>query len=350
MKKFGLLLVFSTGMLFGQDNGWLTADVQHDTVRISHIQTQRNCGSRFIWEAEIDSNQILLIERDTSTTMYRCPCYYDLNVTLGSLTPGDYHAEVIGLDYMVAETLYFGGMDFTIEQQIGLLDMTNSGCLDGLGKKAAVATNGSIEVNVSADSLILLWHTPEINCGFQPLWSGWLAADTFFVTVNDTGQPADCVCIFDQTAVFGPFENGHYVLAFQPEEYGYYDFSIANSKKATSDYVISYAQSDCYEVKITAEKSSIPKKYALYDNYPNPFNPETTFRFDLPEIVYVRLEIYNLLGHRIATLVDSRRPAGIYTQIWDGKDQRGNTVASGIYFYKLTAGDFVQVKKMVLAR
>lgn len=350
MKKGILLLVFSAGMLFGQDNGWLTADVQHDTVTISHVQTQRNCGSRYICEAEIDGNQILLIERDTSTTMYLCLCQYDLSVTLGSLPPGDYHAEVIGLDYMVAETLEFGGIDFTIGQQIGLLDINSSGCLGSLGKKSAVATSGSIEVNVSADSLILLWHTPEINCGFRPLWSGWLSADTFFVTVSDTGQPADCVCLFDLTAVFGLFESGYYILAFQPEEYGYYNFTIASLKKANSNYVISYSQSDCHAVKITAEKPSIPKKYALYENYPNPFNPETTLQFDLPENSYVRLEIYNLLGQRIATLVDSHRPAGEYTQIWDGKDQRGNAVASGIYFYKLTAGDFVQIKKMVLAR
>jgi len=350
MKKVILVLVLSAVILFGQDNGWLTTDVQHDTVTISHIQTQRNCGSRYIWEAEIDGNQILLIERDTSTTMYHCLCYYDLSVTLGSLPPGDYHTEVIGLDYMVAETLYFGGIDFTIGQQIGLLEMTNSGCLGGLGKKSAFATKGSIEVNVSADSLILLWHTPDINCGFQPLWSGWLSADTFFVTVSDTGQPADCLCLFDQTAAFGPFQPGNYILACQPEEYGYYNFTIASLKKTTSNYVISYSQSDCYAVKITSEKSSIPTKYTLCDNYPNPFNPETTIQYDLPEIVHVRLEIYDLLGQRIATLVDSRKLAGKYTQIWDSKDQRGNVVASGIYFYKLTAGDFVRVKKMVLMR
>jgi len=350
MKKVALLLSFTMSVLFGQDTGWLTADVQHDTVTISHIQTRRNCGSRYICEAEIDGDQILIIEKDTSTTMYHCICYYDLNVTLGSLPSGDYHAEVIGLDYMVAETLYFGGIDFTIGQQIGLLDMNNSGCLGGLGKKAAIATSGSIEVNVSADSLFLLWHTPEINCGLQPLWSGWLSADTFFVTVSDTGAPANCICLFDQTAVFGPFEHGHYILAFRPEEYGYYDFTIASLKKAASDYVISYHQSDCYEVKINSKKSSLPEKYALADNFPNPFNPETTIQFDIPENSNLRLEIYNLLGQRIITLLDSRKPAGRCTLIWDGKDRSGNDVASGIYFYKLVAGDFLQVKKMVLER
>jgi len=350
MKQVIILFIIITGVLCAQDNSWLSADVQHDTVTINHIQTQRNCGSRFIFEAEIDSNQILIIERDTSTTMYYCLCYYDLSVTLGSLPPGDYYAEVIGLDYMVAETLEFGGIDFTIGQQISLLDMINSDCLGGLGKKTATTTNGSIEVNVSADSLILLWHTPEINCGFRPLWSGWLSADTFFVTVSDTGQPADCLCLFDQTAVFGPFEAGHYILAFQPEEYGYYDFTFIGEPKVWPSPLITYHQSDCYAVKIATEKPSIPKKYALYDNYPNPFNPETTISFDIPINIKVRLDIFNLQGQFVAVLINDFTIAGNYSLQWNSKDLYGNAVASGIYFYKLTAGDFIQVKKMVLAR
>jgi len=100
----------------------------------------------------------------------------------------------------------------------------------------------------------------------------------------------------------------------------------------------------------TEDEPQTPESFRLRQNFPNPFNPETTIQFDLPEIAHVRLEIYNLLGQRITTLVDNRQPAGRYTLMWDGKDQHGNAVASGIYFYKLTAGDFVQVRKMILAR
>ncbi|PIS28886.1 MAG: hypothetical protein COT43_05315 [Candidatus Marinimicrobia bacterium CG08_land_8_20_14_0_20_45_22] len=98
------------------------------------------------------------------------------------------------------------------------------------------------------------------------------------------------------------------------------------------------------------EDKLYPTKFAVSQNYPNPFNPETTIRFDLPENSYVRLEIYNLLGHRVATLIDCRQTAGHYTLNWNGKDLQSNNVASGIYFYKLTAGDLVHVKKMVLTR
>jgi len=93
-----------------------------------------------------------------------------------------------------------------------------------------------------------------------------------------------------------------------------------------------------------------PAYFSLENNYPNPFNAETTIRFELPQNSHVRLEIYNLLGQRVTTLLNSPKPAGRYTLKWDGKDQNGNDVASGIYFYKLVAGDFRQIKKMVLTR
>lgn len=115
-----------------------------------------------------------------------------------------------------------------------------------------------------------------------------------------------------------------------------------------------YSPDNLYEGEFgaieTEDEPQTPESFRLRQNFPNPFNPETTIQFELPEIAHVRLEIYNLLGQKIATLVDCRQPAGKYTQIWNGKDQRGNAVASGIYFYKLTAGDFVQVRKMILAR
>jgi hypothetical protein len=90
--------------------------------------------------------------------------------------------------------------------------------------------------------------------------------------------------------------------------------------------------------------------FLLHQNYPNPFNPETTIQFELSQNSYVRLAIYNLLGQRVITLLDSPKPAGHYTLKWDGKDQNSHDVASGIYFYKLVAGDFSQIKKMVLTR
>ncbi len=94
----------------------------------------------------------------------------------------------------------------------------------------------------------------------------------------------------------------------------------------------------------------LPDEYQLHANYPNPFNPATTICFDLPQASQVKLEIYNVLGQRIAILVDNREEAGRYQVVWDGNDSDGHAVASGMYFYRLTTDQFVASKKMVLLK
>lgn len=94
----------------------------------------------------------------------------------------------------------------------------------------------------------------------------------------------------------------------------------------------------------------LPYTFALYRNYPNPFNPATTIRFQLPKLSLVRMEVYNILGQKVKTLVDERKTPGRYTVQWDGTNDAGQRVASGVYLYRLKAGSFVQTRKMVLLR
>jgi predicted outer membrane repeat protein len=94
----------------------------------------------------------------------------------------------------------------------------------------------------------------------------------------------------------------------------------------------------------------VPREYALHPNVPNPFNPVTTIRFDLPEVVHVRIVIYNLPGQRVRTLVNGERTAGVHTAVWNGTDAIGRRAASGIYWYRMTAGDRVFVRRMTLSR
>lgn len=97
-------------------------------------------------------------------------------------------------------------------------------------------------------------------------------------------------------------------------------------------------------------KHAVPRKFALAQNYPNPFNPETEIRYTLPKDCRVTLEIFNVLGQRVATLVDEHQEAGDKSTTWDGRKERGQEAASGIYIYQLRAGETRATKKAVLLR
>lgn len=94
--------------------------------------------------------------------------------------------------------------------------------------------------------------------------------------------------------------------------------------------------------------AEIPEQFLLSQNYPNPFNPETTIKYQLPKLCDVKLKIFNMLGQQVIKLVDTKQPAGYYSIKWDSRDNFGGNVASGVYFYRLEAGDFVKTKKLVL--
>lgn len=106
--------------------------------------------------------------------------------------------------------------------------------------------------------------------------------------------------------------------------------------------------SPCKIVATSEEK--MPKTFAVSQNYPNPFNPQTVIKYDLPKPGHVNITIYNILGREVRALVDEEQEAGYKSVGWDGKDDLGKDVASGIYFYRIKAGDFSMTKKMVLLR
>jgi len=95
---------------------------------------------------------------------------------------------------------------------------------------------------------------------------------------------------------------------------------------------------------------ALPLAAALHQNFPNPFNPSTEIRFDIPTARNVELRVYNQLGQTVRTLVDNRMKAGSYRLKWDGKTEAGHSVSSGVYFYSLEAGDFSQIRKMTLVK
>jgi hypothetical protein len=94
-----------------------------------------------------------------------------------------------------------------------------------------------------------------------------------------------------------------------------------------------------------------PEAYALGNNYPNPFNPATTIKYALPEAGFVKLEVYNVVGQVVRTLVSEQQNAGRYAVQWNASDDSGYSLSSGIYFYRLQAGSsFLKVNKMLLLK
>ena len=97
-------------------------------------------------------------------------------------------------------------------------------------------------------------------------------------------------------------------------------------------------------------KDQLPSSFALKQNYPNPFNPVTSIAYDLSSVTYVTLKVYDLLGRHVRTLVNESQIAGSYLAVWDGKDNTGGMVSTGIYLYRLETEQFISTKKMVLLR
>lgn len=104
------------------------------------------------------------------------------------------------------------------------------------------------------------------------------------------------------------------------------------------------------DIMTAANEQLVPIDFALRQNYPNPFNPTTAISYDLPEPSFVVLQIFDALGRNVRTLARGEQPPGVHTVSWDGRDGGGESLASGIYIYRLSAGTFVQTRKMLLLR
>mgnify|MGYP005665968593 CR=1 FL=1 len=127
-------------------------------------------------------------------------------------------------------------------------------------------------------------------------------------------------------------------------------------KFTSDDYIVSKG----WKAKITNtdfvtdvrnNNSGLPKKYALMNNYPNPFNPSTTIGFALPKKDIVSLEVYNILGQKVTTLLQNvEYNAGVHKVVWNGTNQFSQSVTSGVYLFRIKTKSFVQTKRMLLLK
>ena len=166
----------------------------------------------------------------------------------------------------------------------------------------------------------------------------------------------DSVHVENQESPHGPISSVYSLIIDQNANkiyvYNLYDFDnvtvlvIAEELKKTSQ---NKTLASLFTTSIEEEKIN-PEKFGLYNNYPNPFNPVTNIRFSLPATTMVKLNIYNITGQLVKTLVHSRKPAGEHFISWDGTNELGNKIPSGLYFYSLLSNDFNETKQMLLLK
>jgi hypothetical protein len=126
----------------------------------------------------------------------------------------------------------------------------------------------------------------------------------------------------------------------------YSDYSVTKEGAYIDDIAVTGSSAKM----AAAEQQLLPKEFALSQNYPNPFNPTTAISFDLPKDEHVVLNIYNINGQLVRTLVNEKKNAGSYKVIWNGLNESGKAVASGMYIYRIKAGSFMQTKRMTLMK
>lgn len=121
------------------------------------------------------------------------------------------------------------------------------------------------------------------------------------------------------------------------------DLEVVRAEASSTDGVL-------MSLQFSGVTISVPDNYTLSQNYPNPFNPETTIEFSLPTASEVELKVYNILGHEVKTLAQGFYSAGPHRVVWDGSNDAGSKVASGIYLYRLSSSEFTDSKKMLLLK
>ena len=187
-------------------------------------------------------------------------------------------------------------------------------------------TPKDVMATLENNQIRLNWNAPE---------AGYLEAIRYNVYRNGTKV--------DSTTTRSYVDTGIAIGSYR------YSISAVYHYHATGQ---SYESGQVHSETLTSEYDVIVpvSKTELVGNYPNPFNPETTIRFDLLKDDFVSIEIFNTKGQKVKTLVNSSVASGSHTVVWNGVDDNGRTVGSGVYFYRMTTGEYSSVKRMMLLK
>jgi len=186
------------------------------------------------------------------------------------------------------------------------------------------------------------WSAAEIPGGV-PADSGWhklgvrAVGNQFWLYYDDQELPG---CPYSDTTSTPHFTQGYIgVYAFHLNFVGYSTVDLY-----ADDILVTEATTSI------EDKQNLSNDFQLHQNFPNPFNPSTQIGFQLPASEFVQLEVYNLIGQKVRTLINQNRPAGVQQVTWDARDDAGRELPAGIYYYQLRSSNFQQTRKMLLVK
>ena len=182
--------------------------------------------------------------------------------------------------------------------------------------------------------------------------------DSFYTSVDDITMTWDLTSFPLSIDLFlYDMVTGEIIDVSEMEEFSFYTMAKGGFSAIAQNGIAPYPQigSPRFKLMITAntvgtENISLPNKFTLNQNYPNPFNPTTTLRYDIPETGLVSINIYDMLGRQVKTLINQTQDAGYRSIIWDATNDYGKPVSAGIYLYQIQAGEYISTKKMVLLK
>ncbi|MEE9167621.1 MAG: T9SS type A sorting domain-containing protein [Candidatus Neomarinimicrobiota bacterium] len=204
-----------------------------------------------------------------------------------------------------------------------------------------------IELHIQNDGVA---DADSFNVGFYISDDGAITTDDVlltggrvFVNLVASGETVE-VSLYSGASVPEDLDPGNYFLGSLVDELNVVDESDEEDNFVSLPITIDIATA------VDSDRNEIPEHFHLGRNYPNPFNPVTAFRYDLPEGSEVTLTIYDILGRQVRILIQGMEEPGYKSVVWDGTDDFGDPVSAGVYLYRIQAGDFTQTRKMILLR
>jgi S-formylglutathione hydrolase FrmB len=219
---------------------------------------------------------------------------------------------------------------------------------------------GAFSPNLNNSPYKVDFPIDSVGNWIDSVWNRWALHDPLLLARNIT--PSSDLTIFFDCGIYDEYKMYNSNKAFADTldklglSYEFLSFNGSHMNQLGSRFTIAFQFLDSVMNKSGAtwvanyQNKNIPQKYILYQNYPNPFNPSTKIKYSVPTVgtsfmKFIRLKVYDILGNEVATLVNEEKPAGTYGITWDA-----DNLPSGVYFYRLQAGDFIQTKKMILMR